>query len=54
MTGGSSGGQTEYTVFDQDISGNIVIGGSSSDPSVVSSTNLPNAFAMYLNSLGDP
>ena len=51
VTGGPSG-LTEYIVFDQDANYNIVAGATSFDTAVVSAINLPNAFAVFMNTLG--
>ena len=51
VTGGPTG-LTEYIVFDQDANYNIVAGGTSFDTAVVSATNLPNAFTVFMNTLG--
>ena len=51
LSGGSTG-HTSYTTIDVDKDSNIAIGGSSSDSSLVSSFNTPNAFMILVMSGG--
>ncbi len=46
---GGNSGNTEYQVFDQDNTGNVVIGGDSSDSQVVSNPSPTRAFALFIS-----
>ena len=49
---GGKTGNTEYEVFDQDNSGNVVVGGDSSDYQVVQVVSNPSptrAFALFIS-----